>query len=131
MGVSEQPVKLQFAEYVTLTQREHDLLIAKRGEEDAAAMIDILNNYKGSKGVKYVSDFCALNGWVSKRLAEEKAKALKSGGIRTNDRGETNTVASMRAANESLQRIADRYAKPEPEPEELLELPPYDGDENY
>ncbi len=128
-AVSEQPVKIQFADFVTLTQREHDLLVAKHGEEDAARCIEILNNYKGQEGKKYDSDFYAINNWVVKRLAEEKAKALKTSGIRTNERGETNTVASMRAANESLQRIADRYAKAEPE--DLLELPPYDGEENY
>lgn len=27
-------------------------------------MIDILNNYKGSKGKKYKSDYLTIRGWV-------------------------------------------------------------------
>lgn len=50
-----------------------------------------------------------LRTWARK----DKEYAARSGGARgpyVNDRGETATVASMRAARESFQRIADRHA---------------------
>ena len=34
------------------------------------AMIDILNNYKGSKGKKYKSDYLTIRGWVKDKYYE-------------------------------------------------------------
>ena len=45
--------KYNYADYVTLTRDEYAKLCTEYGEEAAKAMIDILNNYKGSKGKKY------------------------------------------------------------------------------
>ena len=122
-GVGEKPAKVSFADYVSMTQREHDLLVEAYGEADTATLIDILNSYKGSKGVTYKSDYLAIKNWVVKRLAEDKADARKRSGVRTNERGETATVASFRAAEESFRRIADRHAERQQQPA-MPELPP-------
>ena len=34
-------------------------------------MIDILNNYKGSKGRKYKSDYLTIRGWVKDKYYED------------------------------------------------------------
>ena len=37
-------------------------------------MIDILNNYKGSKGRKYKSDYLTIRGWVKDKYYEDLQK---------------------------------------------------------
>lgn len=110
--------RVKLAEYVSMTEEEHQKLVDKYGDADAKRMIEILDNYKGQSGKKYKSDYRACLGWVADRLEEEKRKRLQgvsnrsafTPGPRFNSRGETPTVASMRAAAESFQRIADRHA---------------------
>ena len=110
--------RVKLAEYVCMTEEEHQKLVDKYGDADAKRMIEILDNYKGQSGKKYKSDYRAILGWVADRLEEEKRKRLQgvsnrsafTPGPRFNSRGETPTVASMRAAAESFQRIADRHA---------------------
>ena len=34
-------------------------------------MIDILNNYKGSKGKRYKSDYLTIRGWVKDKYYED------------------------------------------------------------
>lgn len=110
--------RVKLAEYVSMTEEEYQKLVDKYGDADAKRMIEILDNYKGQSGKKYKSDYRACLGWVADRLEEEKRKRLQGAsnrsaftpGPRFNSRGETPTVASMRAAAESFQRIADRHA---------------------
>ena len=110
--------RVKLAEYVSMTAEEYQKLVDKYGDADAKRMIEILDNYKGQSGKKYESDYRACLGWVADKLEEEKRKRLQSAssrgafvpGPRFNNRGETPTVASMRAAAESFQRIADRHA---------------------
>lgn len=66
--------KISFAEFVKLTQEEYDKLVSEHGEERAKRIIEILDNYKGSKGKTYKSDYRAILNWVVKRLEEEEAK---------------------------------------------------------
>lgn len=111
-------VKIHFAEFVTMTEEEHQKLVDEFGEADTAALIQILDNYKGSKDVKYKSDYRAIRSWCVDRLEEHKRKTSQRFGYqqppvigpRVNERGETPTVASMRAAAESFGRIAARHA---------------------
>ena len=49
---------------------EYAKLCTEYGEEAAKAMIDILNNYKGSKGKKYKSDYLTIRGWVKDKYYE-------------------------------------------------------------
>ena len=107
--------KLQVAEFVSMTEAEHQKLIAEFGEDDAAALIQILDDYKGSSGKRYKSDYRAIKTWCVDRLEERKRQRrtvspqFQGGGPRLNERGETPTVASMRAAAESFGRIAARH----------------------
>jgi len=64
--------KISFAEYVTMTNAEYEKLLATHGKEMSAKMIEILDNYKGSNGKKYTSDYRAILSWVVKRVKEEE-----------------------------------------------------------
>lgn len=68
--------KIQFAEFVHLKQNEYDELVNRFGENGARDIITILDNYKGSSGKKYVSDYRAMSSWVIKRYEEEQSKLL-------------------------------------------------------
>ena len=109
--------KLQIAEFVSMTADEYQKLIDEFGKEDAGALVAILDNYKGSSGKRYKSDYRAIRSWCVERLEEQKRKSQprfayqsQPVGPRVNERGETPTVASMRAAAESFGRIAKRHA---------------------
>lgn len=64
--------KIKFKDSVFLTQQEIEKLQSKFSNGDFEKAIDILNNYKMSKGVKYKSDYHVLIGWVSDRMAQIK-----------------------------------------------------------
>lgn len=66
--------KYKYADYVTLTRDEYVKLCVEYTEEAAKAMIDILNNYKGSKGKRYKSDYLTIRGWVKDRYYENLQK---------------------------------------------------------
>lgn len=66
--------KTKFAEFVSLSQEEYDKLIESYGDDRTKRMIEILDNYKGSTGKKYKSDYRAILNWVVKRLEEEEQK---------------------------------------------------------
>jgi len=72
----EKEPKVKFADFVSMTNAEYEKLMAELGESGAKECIDILNNYKGSKGKTYKSDYLAINSWVIDKYKEKKAKAL-------------------------------------------------------
>ena len=76
-GKGEDQRKVQWAENVSMTNEEHDKLVSAHGEADTARLIEILDNYKGSTGKRYKSDYRAILSWCVERLEEEKAKAPK------------------------------------------------------
>lgn len=63
--------KYKYADNVTLTREEYLKLVEEHSEAGAKRMIEILNNYKGSKGKKYKSDYLAILNWVVGRYNEE------------------------------------------------------------
>lgn len=71
--------KILFAEFVTLTQEEYDKLVSSHGEDKVKRMIDILDNYKGSKNKKYASDYRAILNWVVERVEEEAQRGGNKG----------------------------------------------------
>lgn len=107
--------KMQIAEFVSMTEAEYQKLLERFGEEDTAELVAILDNAKGSKGYNYKSDYRAILSWCVNELEDRKrkrerfARAAAPSGPRVNERGETNTVASLRAAAESFERIARRH----------------------
>lgn len=70
----EKAKKYKYAEFVTLTRDEYTKLCVEYGEEPALEMIEILNNYKGSKGRRYKSDYLAIRGWVKDKYYENLQK---------------------------------------------------------
>lgn len=70
--------KVQWAEYVSMTNAEHQKLLDTHGPADTARLIEILDNYKGSSGKKYKSDYRAILSWVEDRLEEEKKRQPSS-----------------------------------------------------
>lgn len=68
----EQP-KMTFygAEFVKLKQSECDELLSRFGEEFVKKCIETLDNYKGSKGTTYKSDYRAILSWVVDKVAKE------------------------------------------------------------
>lgn len=70
----EKAKKYKYADNVTLTRDEYIKLVEDHTEPGAKRMIEILNNYKGSKGKKYKSDYLAIKNWVVDRYNEELQK---------------------------------------------------------
>lgn len=68
--------KLKYAEYVTLTPTEFQKLVEQYDDAAAKEMIQILDNYKGSSGKTYKSDYRAILNWVVNRYEEDKAKSM-------------------------------------------------------
>lgn len=66
--------KVQWADNVTMTNAEHDKLLATHGPADTARLIEILDNYKGSSGKVYANDYRAILSWCVDRLAESRRK---------------------------------------------------------
>lgn len=63
--------KKQFGEFVSMTEEEYQRLVEEFGEAAAKAMVQILDNYKGSSGKKYKSDYRAILMWVVDRVREK------------------------------------------------------------
>jgi hypothetical protein len=66
--------KIKFAEFVSMTQEEHDKLTETHGEDKVNRIIETLDNYKGSTGKKYTSDYRAILNWVVSRVDEDDRK---------------------------------------------------------
>lgn len=75
---SNKKQKIKFSEFVSLTQEEYNKLIQEHSESATKRMIEILNNYKGSSGKKYKSDYLAILNWVVNRYSDEKNKSSQS-----------------------------------------------------
>ena len=67
----EKKRKYHYAECVTLTRDEYAKLCAEHTEDGAKRMIEMLDNYKGSKGKRYKSDYKAILNWVVDKYNEE------------------------------------------------------------
>jgi hypothetical protein len=76
----DQEPKVQWAENVTMTNAEHESLLSTHGPADTARLIELLDNYKGSSGKRYKSDYRAILSWCVERLGEEKARAAAYSG---------------------------------------------------
>lgn len=63
-NIKEKEQKIHFAEFVTMTNAEHEKLVSTYGKEFANQCIQVLDNYKGSNGKTYKSDYRAILTWV-------------------------------------------------------------------
>ena len=64
--------KKKYADFVTMTEEEHNKLVEQFGEQGTKDRIENLNLYKGSKGVVYKSDYMTVLAW------ERKNKRMKN-----------------------------------------------------
>lgn len=71
------PKKNRYAEFVTMTEEEYGKLVGEYGLLFTTACIDELDNYKGSKGKTYKSDYRAILSWVVDRVHEKKPGLMK------------------------------------------------------
>jgi hypothetical protein len=58
-----------YAEFVKMTSEENEKLVNQYGLEKTTKMIETLNNYKGSNGKKYKSDYLAILNWVVEKVS--------------------------------------------------------------
>ncbi|MBR3422817.1 MAG: replisome organizer [Ruminococcus sp.] len=63
--------KIKYAEFVSMTEADHKKLLDKYGEPKVKRMIEVLDNYKGSKGKTYKDDYRAILSWVVDKVEEE------------------------------------------------------------
>ena len=63
--------KIHFAEFVSMTNAEYDKLVSTYGKEFADQCINSLDNYKGSTGKKYKSDYRAILSWVIDKVKQK------------------------------------------------------------
>jgi len=60
----EKKKKVKYADFVSMFLPEYEKLISEHGEKNTKLFIEILNNYKGSSGKKYKSDYLTILNWV-------------------------------------------------------------------
>jgi len=70
--------KYIYAEFVQMLPLEYQKLINQYGEVKVKKMIEVLNNYKGSNGKKYKSDYLAILNWVVDRVSQGEVKGEQS-----------------------------------------------------
>lgn len=99
--------KRKYAEFVSMTESEYQKLLDEHGEENTKELISILNNYKGSKGKKYKSDYLAILNWVVDRLYEKQSKHgferktdINRGAGFTNNQGASGNSAALQGKGE-------------------------------
>jgi hypothetical protein len=64
------PSKKHYAEFVTLTEEEHQKLVTQFGPDGAGDRIEDLNLWKGSKGKKTASDYLTILNWARREVKE-------------------------------------------------------------
>ncbi|MFF2156081.1 DUF4373 domain-containing protein [Paenibacillus chitinolyticus] len=70
--------KIAYAEFVKLSEKEYQKLVADHGEDFTKECITTLDNYKGAKGEKYASDYRAILKWVIDAVREKRNRASRA-----------------------------------------------------
>lgn len=92
--------KKRYAENVSMTDDEYQKLIDKYGKTDTDRLIEILDNYKGSSGKSYKSDYRAILNWVVDRLKEEQTQKRGKAPLQTYQGGSEEMAMLRRLAND-------------------------------
>lgn len=108
---SDEP-KVQWAEFVTMTNAEHEKLLAAYGPADTARLIEILDNHKGANRKHYDNDYRAILSWCVDRLAEERARrgGAKGAGLTYNPPSPAAPGEADRRAQADLERMRQYLA---------------------
>lgn len=71
--------KIHFAEFVSMTNAEYEKLVSTYGKEFADQCIKKLDDYKGSSGKTYKSDYRAIGSWVVDEIKKKQSNSSKGG----------------------------------------------------
>ena len=71
------PEKIKYGEFVSMTEAEYRKLVEGYGEAAAKKAVEILDNYKGSKGKTYKSDYRAILMWVIDSIKEKYPNLIR------------------------------------------------------
>jgi hypothetical protein len=63
--------KKVYAEFVSMLEDEYKKLVSFHGARNTKIFIDVLNNYKGSTGKTYKSDYLTILNWVIDKTKKE------------------------------------------------------------
>ncbi|MPM18377.1 hypothetical protein SDC9_64786 [bioreactor metagenome] len=105
--------RVRYADNVSMTQEEYGKLLSAYGEAATGRLIEILDNYKGASGKKYLSDYRAILNWVVSRLDEERKRGRGPGQPIAPDE---KTVALMMEEREWMKRALAREKEQETSP---------------
>jgi hypothetical protein len=75
----EDTQKIQYANCVSMTEKEHQELVDLFGEEKTQEWINRLNLWKSSKGRKTHSDYYTILDWHNREKDKQKERAITSG----------------------------------------------------
>lgn len=73
--------KIHFAEFVSMTNAEYDKLVSTYGKDFADQCIKKLDDYKGSSGKTYKSDYRAIGSWVVDEVKKKQSSSNAKGGM--------------------------------------------------
>lgn len=69
--------KVKYAELVRMKPSEYETLIKSLGKDATEKAIQILDNYKGSKGKSYKDDYRAILSWVVDKMKRECPQLIR------------------------------------------------------
>lgn len=88
----EKAEKIHFAEFVTMSNVEYETLVNTHGKEFTDQCITRLDNYKGSSGKTYKSDYRAILSWVIDEVKKNQGKVSKSNAYVNDKQSEYNDL---------------------------------------
>ena len=98
--------KIKFAEFVSLTEVEHQTLVGKHNKYWADKMILALDNYKGSSGKKYTSDYRAILSWAEMKIKDSpEYRAWRTKKMK--DEAKERSIKASKAMDEVEKRIPE------------------------
>lgn len=106
--------EIAYGDKVRMTAEEHDKLVKQYGEEDAAALCEILDDHMCATGATYKSHYRAIKKWCVDKLTERKAAQLR---LKNAQQPRTNAAPAAPAGNYAglaeararLKAIQDKY----------------------
>lgn len=75
---SSKPIKGKYLDFVLLSLEEYDKLIGLFGKQGVEDRIARLNDYIGSKGIKYKSHYFTILNWERKNIGEQGSNLTKA-----------------------------------------------------
>lgn len=69
--------KKKYADFVSMTEEEHQKLVEQFGEQGTKERIENLNLYKGSTGKTYKSDYMTILSWERKDGKKQKSSPVQ------------------------------------------------------